>query len=263
MSVVSKNSPGALITFEGGDGCGKSTHIKFLASLLEDLGFDVLLVREPGATKIGESLRSILLDAKNEQMFDRTELLIYEAARAQLVNEVIAPALCAGKVVLCDRFTDSTVAYQGYGRGIDISFIEALNAFASCGIEPDVTIILYCSDRSIKRGRVERREDKDRLELAGDLFHTRVIDGFSDIAKRSPERVTMIDTQGKHSQTAREIFAALAHVIPELGKDIPGIEDILMAYDAAHDHSNDNLIAHESKSQDMTLSQSSGGESRG
>lgn len=237
ISATGANAPGALITFEGGDGSGKSTHIKFLAGLLADLGLEVVLVREPGGTALGEKLRDILLDAGNEDMSDRAELLIYEAARAQLVDEVIAPALAEGKVVLCDRFTDSTIAYQGFGRGIDIARIESLNDFATGGIVPDATIVLHCADREEKRDRVDRREDKDRLERVGGGFHTRVIEAFGRLADRYPDRVTLIDTVGKHSQTALAIFDALSGIIPALSDGSLDLAEELAAYDAAHDHS--------------------------
>ena len=231
------NAPGVLITFEGGDGAGKSTHIRFLADVLESLGFDVLRMREPGGTEVGEQLRDVVLDERNAGLSPRAELLIYEAARAQLVDEAIRPALAAGKVVLCDRFTDSTLAYQGYGRGIDLGFIREANAFATDGIEPDATIVLSCPDREEKKSRVDRRDKADRLELAGDDFHARVIDAFGDIARLSGGRMRIVETSGGHSSTARAIFRALAPVAPWLSDGSVDLADMLAAYDAAHDHS--------------------------
>lgn len=235
--TVGKNAPGVLITFEGGDGAGKSTHIRFLARTLENLGFDVLCVREPGGTEIGEALRRIVLDPHNENLSPEAELLIYEAARAQLIKEVIKPALDFGGIVLCDRFTDSTIAYQGYGRGLDLALIRAVNAFATLGIEPDCTIVLTCPDRQEKKDRVDRREDADRLERAGDDFHTRVIGAFSEMAEENPDRMHVIETSGKHSATARRIFSVLAGVFPWLADGSIDLSDELDAYDAAHDHS--------------------------
>lgn len=237
--ISSHNSPGALITFEGGDGCGKTTHIKFLTELLEELGFDIVLVREPGGTALGEALRSELLAVENEGMSPRAELLIYEACRAQLIDEVISPALSQGKIVLCDRFTDSTIAYQGMGRRIDVDLIRRLNDFATCGITPDVTLVLHCGNREEKKERVARREELDRLELAGESFHTRVIDSFTKFAEIEPERVKLINTQGKHSETAALIFEALAPVIPALESAAQTYAQKLSDYDAAHDHSKD------------------------
>ncbi len=230
---------GTLITFEGGDGAGKSTHIRFLAEILEDLGFDVVQIREPGGTPIGEKLREVLLDKTNAGLSNRAELLVYEASRAQLIDDVIIPALDRGAVVLCDRFTDSTVAYQGYGRGLDIDFIRRANDFATDGITPDVTIVLTCADRAEKRDRVDRRESMDRLELAGDDFHTRVIDSFPELAAKSEGRMHLIDTGGRHSETAIAIFKALAPVFPQLTDGTIDLASKLAAYDAEHDHSGD------------------------
>lgn len=227
------NAPGALITFEGGDGCGKSTHVRFLAGLLTDLGLEVVLVREPGGTALGEALREILLDVGNEGMSDRSELLIYEAARAQLIDEVISPALAAGKVVVCDRFTDSTLAYQGYGRGLSLDAINAASDFATCGIRPDATIVLHCADREEKSRRIDVRGEADRLELAGDGFHERVASSFIQMASLDSGRMFLVDTTGKHSDTARAIFAALSGVVPALSDGTLDLEGVLADYDAA------------------------------
>lgn len=232
------NSPGVLVTFEGGDGAGKSTHIRFLADVLDSLGFEVARVREPGGTVIGEQLRGLVLDPANADLSPRAELLIYEAARAQLVDQVIRPALQAGKVVLCDRFTDSTLAYQGYGRGLDLGFIREANAFATAGVVPDATIVLSCPDREEKKNRVDRREEADRLELAGDDFHSRVIDAFAELAEASEGRIRMVETSGRHSQTARAIFAALSGAMPWLSDGTVDLGEQLAAFDAAHDRSN-------------------------
>lgn len=235
--------PGVLITFEGGDGSGKSTHIAFLGAILSDLGLAVVRVREPGGTALGEALREMVLDVGNEGMSPRAELLIYEAARAQLVDDIIAPALDAGAVVLCDRFTDSTMAYQGYGRGLDCAFIREVNAFAADDIVPDVTVVLHCTDREEKQSRVDRREDdKDRLELAGTSFHTRVIEGFRTLAAEDAKRVVMIDTIGRHSDTARAVFAAIAPVVPALANGELDLDAVLSAYDAAHDHTQNSPV---------------------
>ena len=131
------NGPGIFITFEGGEGAGKTTHITFLARALEQLGCQVLCLREPGGTAIGESLRRVVLDPASAEMADPTELLIYEAARAQLVRQVIIPALAADKVVLCDRFTDSTIAYQAVGRGLSRAFVQQANNYAGDSSVPD------------------------------------------------------------------------------------------------------------------------------
>ncbi len=231
--VPAGNAPGAFVTFEGGDGAGKSTHIKFLAQVLEAAGLEVVRVREPGGTSVGEQLRAVVLDPANGEMAPEAELLIYEAARAQIVAQVIAPALARGAVVLCDRFTDSTLAYQGSGRGLSREFIEAANAFAARGIVPDRTIVMKCGDVQEKRGRVASREEMDRLERAGDAFHRRVNAAFDALAEQHEERVSVVETTGAHSDTARAIFAQLAPLFPWLA-DAEGLDVELAAFDAAH-----------------------------
>ena len=205
---------GIFITFEGGDGVGKSTHIRFLANALESQGFEVLCLREPGGTAIGESLRSIVLDPAHEAMAPEAELLIYEAARAQIVAEVIRPALDRGAVVLCDRFFDSTVAYQAFGRGLDRAFVDAANGFATGGLTPDRTILLTLGEASqgadAGLGRAAGRADADRLELAGHDFHTRVATGFLALAEEYPERVRVVDSSGDRSLTSAMIFHELS-----------------------------------------------------
>lgn len=209
---------GIFITFEGGDGVGKSTHIRFLANALENQGFEVLCLREPGGTTIGESLRSIVLDPAHEAMAPEAELLIYEAARAQIVAEVIAPALSRGAVVLCDRFFDSTVAYQAFGRGLDRAFVDAANVFATGGLMPDRTILLTLGEASqgadAGLDRAAGRADADRLELAGHDFHTRVATGFLALAEEFPERVRTVDSSGTRSLTSAMIFHELSDLFP-------------------------------------------------
>lgn len=230
---------GVFITFEGDDGVGKSTHISFLADVLRTHGLEVLCLREPGGTAIGEALRAIVLDAENDEMAPETELLIYEAARAQITAEVIRPALSRGAVVLCDRFADSTMAYQGYGRGLDQDFITAANGFATQGVTPDRTLIVAIPSASRdKRMKKRAAEGKaaDRLEAAGEGFHARVSDAFVHIAEGCPERVRIIDASGKHSETAQAIFAQLGDLFPWLLQDSPTMRERLAAFDAAHDH---------------------------
>jgi dTMP kinase len=190
------------ITFEGPEGAGKTTQIKKLASYLESEQKNVVLTREPGGTGISEAIRGILLDAGNKLMDDRTELLLYAAARAQHVREVIIPALGSDKIVICDRFSDSTLAYQGYGRGLDIDLISKLNAIATDGLKPDLTILL---DIDVKVGlqRVENiRLGFDRLEGERLEFHEKVRQGFLTLAEQNPKRIRVISAE----QTAEEIF---------------------------------------------------------
>ena len=205
----------AFITFEGGEGCGKSSHMAWLTDVLESAGHTVLAVREPGSSPINEAIRVILLNPKNTEMAPLTELLLYEAARAQLVTETIRPALEAGHIVLCDRFFDSTTAYQGYGRGLDLDHIANLNLVATGGLIPDRTLVL---DVPIEVGlsRASKGLEPDRLEQEDRAFHERVHEGFSAIAASEPDRVRMIDTSGTKQATRSAIARQLLDLLPEL-----------------------------------------------
>lgn len=203
------------ITFEGGEGCGKTTQIELLANGLSKQGFDVLKIREPGGTATGEKIRSVLLSKESDGLDPMAELLLYEAARAQIVNEVIRPALNQGQIVLCDRFYDSTVAYQGYGRGLDVGLIDKLNMVATGGFKPDVTLMLSIDpERGLRRAMGETGGDGsgDRIEAAGLAFHKRVWTGFRAIAASEPKRVRLIDASGDIDEVQRHIAEAL----PEL-----------------------------------------------
>ncbi len=206
--------PGVFITFEGGDGAGKTTHIRFLANALTAMGREVLCLREPGGTPVGEQLRGVVLNPDNDSMCDASELLVYEAARAQLVTEVIKPALARGAVVLCDRFCDSTVAYQGFGRGLDLAFVRRANDFASQGIVPDRTILLVAASAAEGLARAALRAGADRMERAGEGFHSRVNDAFLEIARENPERIRVVPSSGMKSQTALSVFSALTDLFP-------------------------------------------------
>ena len=208
---------GVFVTFEGGDGAGKSTQIRFLARLLEDAGREVVRLREPGGTAVGEALRAVVLDPAHEAMSDRAELLIYEAARAQIVDEVIRPALGRGAVVLCDRFYDSTVAYQGCGRGLDGAFIDA--------VVPDATVLLVAPASAV-RSRMGRREGADRLELAGDAFHSRVAVGFEQIAEADPARVRTVLSRVHRADTFRAVLEVVSPVLPEAAAALAGGADL-------------------------------------
>lgn len=206
---------GIFITFEGGEGAGKTTHIRFLSEKLEARGREVLCLREPGGTAIGEQLRSVVLDPANKELSDETELLIYEAARAQIVAEVIKPALDRGAVVLCDRFADSTLAYQVYGRGLSESFVKSANMFACQGTVPDRTILLVTGG-SARRGlvRATHRTGADRVEAAGEEFHARVNEGFLSIARADAQRVRVVSSATKKSKTAFAVFRELKDLFP-------------------------------------------------
>ena len=184
---------GIFITFEGIDGCGKSTQCEMLKEYLKANSKDFIFVREPGGTVIGERIREILLDKKNTQMTARTELLLFEAARAQITDEVIKPALEEGKIVLCDRFFDSSSAYQGMARGMGMDFVAGLNMAATGGLKPDVTFFFDISAEEALERIGKRGEASDRIELAGLKFQEDVRRGYLELAKESEGRVITID----------------------------------------------------------------------
>ncbi|PWB71162.1 dTMP kinase [candidate division GN15 bacterium] len=180
---------GRLITFEGIDGCGKSTHIELSHGYLAQHGFKVSVLREPGSTEIAETIRAILLDRRSS-MSPLTELLLYEAARADIVQKQIEPLLKRGTIVLCDRFYDSTTAYQGYGRKLDVRMVRALHRVAVGRIQPDLTLV-FDLDVSAAFGRLGK--DLDRLESQSRAFFRRVRAGFLEIARREKKRVKVVD----------------------------------------------------------------------
>ncbi len=177
------------VTFEGIDGCGKSTQAMLCFQLLTKAGHKVKMLREPGSTVVSEKIREILLDAKHK-ISDLTELLLYEAARAEITTRQIAPALADGQIVLCDRFYDSTTAYQGFGRKLDIRVVKGLNKVATGGIVPDLTFVF---DVDLKTAQERRGKRKDRLEAQSRAFFERVRSGFLEIARKERRRVKVID----------------------------------------------------------------------
>ncbi len=179
---------GKFITFEGIEGSGKSTHCKNAACYLKKKGYTVKLIREPGGTLIGEKVRRLLLDKKHTAMSVEAELLLYNAARVQLIQEVILPVLKKGITVVCDRFYDSTVAYQCFGGGLDQKIVHTVNTFAACGIKPDMTFLL---DSDVSRG-LKRAGRGDRMELKSLAFHKRVRRGFLALAKKHPRRFVVV-----------------------------------------------------------------------
>ena len=184
--------PGLFITFEGVEGCGKSTQVERLRQRLTTMGYKVIATREPGGTPIAEAIRAILLDPQHAAMCPTAELLLYEAARAQHVAEKILPALQAGAIVLCDRFSDSTTAYQGAGRGLSPEDVAPLHAIATAGLNPDKTILVDVP-AEVGLARVMKTKTRDRIELEAIEFHTKVRDGFLAIAKAEPNRVAIVD----------------------------------------------------------------------
>ena len=211
---MSKN--GKFITFEGPEGAGKSTQLRLLAAELQSRGFEVVTTREPGGTPLAEQLRNILKTHQGaEVLHPETELLLMEAARSQHAREVILPALERGAVVLCDRFYDSTTAYQGAARNIDGALIAQLNIFAAAFREPDLTLILDLDIESGFRRAGKRQEtagEYDRFEAENRNFHCRVREGFLAIARKEPRRVRIIDAEG----TPEEVAARIRSVADEL-----------------------------------------------
>ena len=196
---------GLFITFEGADGCGKTTQIRLIDEYLRNKGYKTLLTREPGAKGLGVKLREILLNYDGE-VSPKCESFLFLADRAQHVDCIIKPAVKEGIIVLCDRHTDSTIAYQGYGRGINIDELKHLNEIATGGLKPDLTIV-YDVDVETSQSRVGNK--KDRMESAGREFFERVRKGFLEIAKQEPERVKVIDS----TKSIEEIHAKTAELI--------------------------------------------------
>ena len=195
-------SRGAFITFEGSEGSGKSTHSRLLCAYLKKRGLSVVFVREPGSTPIGEKIRKILLDKENDRMAMETEMLLYMASRAQLVKEIILPALKARKVVICDRFLDSTLAYQGYGAGLDLDTIKDVGRFATLSVKPDLTIFL---DIDAKAGLSRKGKTKDRIEERPVSFHQRVRLGYRKLAEREPGRIKIVGVNHSKAKTQTQI----------------------------------------------------------
>lgn len=193
---------GLFITFEGGDGAGKSTQIGKLMKYLQLKGFDVVLTREPGGTDIGEKIREIILDPNNGEMDPVTEAMLYAASRAQHVSQVIEPAVKEGKIVICDRFVDSSIAYQGYGRKLGES-VEIINTYAVREYMPDMTFLLKLKPQA-GSNRISGR-DKDRIELEAQSFHQTVFEGYEQLEKRFPERIVGIDASGTIEEIEFEI----------------------------------------------------------
>ena len=196
------------ITFEGCEGVGKSRQIHMLEEYLKQNNIKYYLTREPGGCNVSEQIRSVILDGKNDAMADECEAMLYAAARVQLLNEVIAPKLKNGELVLCDRYIDSSLAYQGYARGLGVDFVEKINDYAIKNFMPDYTIFLSLTpEQAFKRkGGADKT---DRVELLGLDFHNKVYEGYVDLAKKYSDRFIVIDASGEKHQTHQKIIDAL------------------------------------------------------
>ncbi|MDO5156491.1 MAG: dTMP kinase [Eubacteriales bacterium] len=183
---------GIFITMEGPDGSGKTTQIELLKTYLEEKGYDIVIAREPGGTAIGEVIREVILNPEHKEMSHMTELLLYASARAQLVNQVIAPALLEGKAVICDRFVESSAVYQGIGRGLGVDTVYEVNNYALGNVKPMLTIFMDLdADQGIRRKK--KQAELDRMEQEDLSFHERVVEGYRMLAKLYPERIVPID----------------------------------------------------------------------
>ncbi|MBW1828434.1 MAG: dTMP kinase [Deltaproteobacteria bacterium] len=209
------------ITFEGIEGCGKTTQAKRLVDRLIDLEIPAILTLEPGGTRICQDIRNILLNTKNKALSPLAELLLYAADRAQHVGEMITPALSQGKWVVCDRFFDATVAYQGYARGQDIHLIRTLNEKACSGIRPDMTVLVDCPvevglERALKRNKMLGQEEQARFEKEKTEFHEAVRRGYLSIAEEEPDRFVVVDGTLTVNDLGIEIFE---HIRPYVSND--------------------------------------------
>jgi dTMP kinase len=205
------------ITFEGVEGSGKTTQIERLRRYLTQMGIPCRVTREPGGCPIGERIRKILLNPDHLGMSPLSELLLYEASRAQHVTEVVKPLLKKGMIVLCDRFNDASIAYQGYGRKVDLKWVEKLNRLSSQGIKPDFTFLLDCpSDvglkRALRRNQMLKKEKEGRFEKEKIQFHHRVRRGYLSIASKEPHRVKVIDTR----EGEEKVFEKIRRIVDEL-----------------------------------------------
>lgn len=203
---------GKFITFEGCDGCGKSTQLSLLSDYLTQQNVPHIFTREPGGGKISEAIREILLNGKNTEMTDECEALLYAAARVQHLSDRVEPALNEGKLVICDRYVDSSLAYQAYARGLGKDFIEKINAFALNNYLPDVTVFIDLTPEAAFL-RKHGADENDRLEQAGMAFHKKVYQGYDELAKAYPNRIARIDG----NQTPQAIFENVLAVLKEKG----------------------------------------------
>ncbi len=197
------------ITFEGPDGSGKTTQLNKLIPVLEAQGLDVVRTREPGGTDIGDQIRSVIMNMKNKSMHPRAEILLFCASRAQLVEELVHPSLAAGKVILCDRYADSTMAYQGYGHGLDRTALTQLLDFATGGLKPDLTLLFDISAEAGLRRRISNHEEWNRMDDYALQFHERVRQGYLTMAAAEPERWVVINADRSPDEIHEEVVSIL------------------------------------------------------
>ncbi|MCX7708857.1 MAG: dTMP kinase [Clostridia bacterium] len=203
---------GLFITVEGTDGAGKSTQIKLMEDYLRSQGYDILFTREPGGTSIGEKIRSLILDPKNTEMGYIAEMMLYASSRAQHVAELIKPAVMSGKVVICDRFVDSSYVYQGFGRGIDLKIVESINNIALDGTLPDITFFFDLSPEIALKRRIAST-GTDRIENEKMEFHMKVYEGYKKLAALYPDRIKAIDSNRSIEEIFRDVKAWLDRVL--------------------------------------------------
>ncbi len=199
---------GIFITFEGPDGSGKTTQIKLLEKYFEEKGYDILITREPGGTDISEQIRSVILDKNNTEMDNVTEALLYAASRAQHVAELIKPALIEGKAIICDRFVDSSIVYQGIGRNLGIDFVKKINDMAIRGTEPDITFLMKVSPK-VGLSRKFSSDECNRLDMEKLDFHDQVYQGYLELERLYPKRIIGIDA----SNSIEEIHGEIINIV--------------------------------------------------
>ena len=203
---------GCFITMEGPDGSGKSTQIQLLRDYLSEKGYDIIVCREPGGTKISEAIRQVILNKEFTEMGNMTEMLLYAAARAQLMEEVIRPALNEDKIVICDRFVESSAVYQGIARGMGIDLVYEVNQYAIGDTLPDLTIMIDI-DAETGISRKKKQAELDRMEREAIDFHEKVVSGYREIADKYPERILRIDGNRSIDNIHAQITAAVDKII--------------------------------------------------
>lgn len=207
---------GMFITVEGPDGSGKTTQLQLLVRSLTEKGYEVVVTREPGGTKVGNSIREVLLSPEHDEMTPRVEMMLYAASRAQNIDQVIRPALKRGAIVVCDRFVDASIAYQGYGLQYDLNQILSLNEWATAGIKPDLTFLFDLTPDQASR-RMKDRGQLDRIESRDESFHQRVYDGFKKILEQHPDRMVRIDANATIEMIQDEVLDITLERLHERG----------------------------------------------